>query len=195
MSEVFLSKGDRVNPNLLAAGGSLIVGDSAPGDHGEKPGEKVRVNANAQGAAQAVGASTIADKVTPDQLHDLALKAEQRGDQQGSMALLGLEKSMRAGDVAKTSAHAMARQTARYLKRQQMTSIESAAPSTNVDVVQLLRSAAKDENWPLLQAVAEKLGKRAAGNPALTSICTKLAALAKSRAQGLMHVARHSNTL
>jgi hypothetical protein len=62
MSDVYVSKSDRVNPNLLAAGGSLIVGDSAPRDHGEKPGEKVRVNVNAVGAAQAPGASTIRTK-------------------------------------------------------------------------------------------------------------------------------------
>ena len=180
MSEVYVLKSDRVNPNLLAAGGSLIVGDSAPRDGGDKPGERKRVNANAQGAMQAPGASATADKVTADQLHDLALKAEQRGDQQGSMALFAIEKSLRAGDVAKTSAHAMARQTARYLRRQQMTSIESAAPS---NVVSLLRAAAKDENWPLVQAIADKLGKRAlaAGNSSLGSLCARLSQVAKSR--------------
>jgi hypothetical protein len=186
MGDVYVQKSDRVNPNLLAAGGDLIVGDSAPRDGGDKPGEPKRVNANAVGAMQAPGASAVADKVTADQLHELAQKAADRGDQQGSMALLSVEKTMRSGDVAKTSAtqiaQAMARQAARYLKRQQMTSVESAAPS-NVDVMRLLRTAAKDENWPLVQAIAEKLGKRAAsaGNASLASICSNLSRLAKSR--------------
>jgi hypothetical protein len=181
MSEIFLSKGDRINPNMAVASRSLVVGDAAPRD-GDPPGEPKRVNANAQSAAQAPGASTIADKVTADQLHDLALKADQRGDQQQALALLAAEKSLRAGDVAKTSAQAMARQTARYLRRQQMNSIESPAPS-NVDVMQLLRTACADENWGFVSALATKLGKRAAsaGNASLVSICSNLSRLAKAR--------------
>jgi hypothetical protein len=188
MSDVYVSKSDRINPNLIAAGGDLIVGDSAPGDHGDRPGEPVRVNANAQGAAQAPGASAvaIADKaVTADDLRELAQKAGDRGDQQGSLALLAAEKSMRAGDVAKTSAtrvaHSMARQAARFLKRQQTAAIENTAPPSNVNAINLLRTACADENWGLVEALATKMGKRASGNPALTSLCANLAHIAKSR--------------
>jgi hypothetical protein len=188
MSEVYVLKSDRVNPNLLAAGGSLIVGDSAPRDGGDEPGEPKRLNANAVGAAQAPGASAVADKVTADQLHDLAQKAADRGDQQGSLALFAGEAAMRSEGVAKTSAtqvaHAMARQAARYLKRQQMTSIKStAAAPSNADVIRLLRTAAADGNWSLVGAIADKIGKRAAGagNASLVSLCANLSRMAKAR--------------
>jgi len=159
MGDVYVRKSDRVNPNLIAAGGDLIVGASAPRDGGDKPGERKRVNANAAGASQAVGASTIADKMDADHLHELAQKAADRGDQQGSLALLTAEKSLRSGDAAKASASrvalSMVRQAARVLKRQQMGVVENTAPS-NHDVKQLLRSACADGNWPLVEAIANR---------------------------------------
>jgi hypothetical protein len=125
--------------------------------------------------------------VTADQLHELAQKAADRGDQQGSLSLFAVEKAMRSEGVAKTSAsrvaHSMARQAARYMKRQGMTPIESTAPSTNVDVPRLLRTAAADGNWKIVEAIANKISKRAAsaGNASLASIGANLARIAKAR--------------
>jgi hypothetical protein len=126
---VYIAKSNRINPNLVAAGGSLVVGDSAPRG-GDAPGERKRINPNS--VEMAPGSASIADKVSADELNALAVKAADRGDQEGSLALLRAEKTMRSGDATSRdrAVQKMAQQTAVFFKRQGIQGIETAAPES-----------------------------------------------------------------
>ena len=122
-SQPYISKSERVNPNVRAAGGDLVHGDKAPRG-GDPPGERVRTNPSSAGAAsQAPGASAIADKA-----HALAEKAAAKGDQGLSLRLLQLEKTIRAKNDP-SRAHKLyrkAHQTAGFFKRQGITAAGEA---------------------------------------------------------------------
>jgi hypothetical protein len=180
-NQPYISKSERVNPNVRAAGGDLVHGDKAPRG-GDPPGERVRTNPSSAGAAsQAPGASAIADKsLSAEDLHELAVKARNRGDQQQELELLAAENSVRSGHLAKSfeafTVGRMALQGVRFAKRHGVQIIVPEASATSAsNSNREFRKALSPEREVLVDRI-KALAKKALLNKR-PDLCSALARL------------------